>query len=325
MAFSSTSSTLKNDFRTDVLRGLRSDKKFLLAKYFYDAAGDILFQKIMHCPEYYPTDCELEILREQSATILSHCLTPNKQLDMVELGAGDAFKSIFLLKELERQEGDFQYFPIDISKHVIADLEQKIPLRVKNVQVKGFAGEYLEMLASIRQTSSDRNKLVLFLGSSLGNMNFEEGIQFLKEVKSYLRPGDFFLLGLDLVKTPEIILNAYNDATGYTKAFNLNLLTRINRELGGNFKLGQFAHFPIYETKTKACKSYLISLLDQEVKIDGEIFHFDEKEQIYMEISQKYDEEGILEMLKATGFQFVHNFFDTKKWFVDTLWKVAEN
>lgn len=309
-------------FRNDVFKGLEAPDKFLNAKYFYDAQGDFLFQKIMHAPEYYLTDCELEILREQSEAILRKSREDGENLDIVELGPGDAFKSVHLLKKLAQWQSSFAYFPIDISQHVTDSLREKLPRQVPNIQIQGMTGEYLQMLDKLKnRPETNRRKLVLFLGSSLGNMNYQEGLLFLKQLKAFLQPGDLLLMGLDLVKAPEIILNAYNDAAGFTKAFNLNLLSRINRELGGNFNLGQFSHFPVFERKTNACKSYLISLMQQEVTVAGRKFRFEERETIYMEISQKYDENAIKEMLDATGFSCVQHFYDRKKWFLDTLWR----
>lgn len=317
--------TLQNipvSFKEDVLFGLGAIRKHLQAKYFYDSRGDYLFQQIMHCPEYYLTDCELEILSQQTTGIIDTCSQQINSFDIVELGPGDAFKSIFLLKQLVRQQASFTYIPIDISAHVINTLAEKLPSDIKGIKVNGLTGEYLKMLAQTKENKcASKNKLVLFLGSSLGNMSFDEGIIFLKKLKAMLQPGDLLLMGLDLVKQPEIILEAYNDKAGYTKSFNLNLLSRINKELEGNFKLERFAHFPVFDIQSKACKSYLISLMKQEVTVAGRIFSFEEQETIFMEISQKYDSESIRQMLEQTGFSLVHNFYDTKNWFVDTLWK----
>lgn len=323
MQFSSENPSINTTFKNDVLQGLAAKPKFQNAKYFYDAHGDALFQKIMHCPEYYLTDCELEILKEQSEAILKKCMGSGEEhLDIVELGPGDAFKSIHLLRKLAKLQPSFSYFPIDISQNVIDNLSENIPKRVASIQMKGLVGEYMKMLDELKgNPETNGRKLVLFLGSSLGNMDFTEGLVFLKQLKAFLQPGDFLLMGLDLVKAPEIILNAYNDTGGLTKAFNLNLLTRINRELDGDFNISQFAHFPVFERSTNACKSYLISLIEQEVTVAGQKFRFEERETIYMEISQKYNDDNIHKMLEQTGFSLVQHFYDNKNWFVDTLWQ----
>lgn len=309
-------------FKQDVLTGLSASNKYLQAKYFYDTQGDYLFQKIMHCPEYYLTNCELEILSRQVNDILDICQKQIKEFDVVELGPGDAIKSIFLLEKLVQRQETLTYLPIDISNHIIQTLTKNISEKIKGTQVKGLPGEYLEMLAQIKEHHlPGRNKLVLFLGSSLGNMEFKEGITFLKKLRDMLYPGDLLLLGLDLAKAPEIILSAYNDKANITKEFNLNLLHRINRELNGNFNVERFSHFPIYDIQNNACKSYLISLMEQEVQIAGQSVSFLEKETIHMEISQKYDRNSIQKMLEQTGFALIHHFFDSKNWFVDTLWQ----
>lgn len=309
-------------FKKEVLAGLSLPQKRLYSKYFYNAEGDRLFQKIMHCPEYYLTNCELEILSQKSKDVLDACFEATPGLDLVELGPGDAYKSIYLLRELSKRQKELNYFPIDISSHVIDRLIATVPSQLPNCRVAGLPGEYLPMLQKVdAATSNKRTRLVLFLGSSLGNMGFDAGIIFLKEIRSMLNSGDLLLLGLDLVKEEELILNAYNDKSGFTKAFNLNLLTRINEELDGNFKLDTFSHFPVFEKRTKACKSYLISLTEQEVEVAGQKIAFGEKENILMEISQKYDLDGMNEMMLQSGFSLVQHFFDSKDWFVDTLWK----
>lgn len=322
MQFFSEDTQIITKFREDVLQGLRAPKKYLNSKYFYDTKGDLLFQKIMHCPEYYLTDCELEIFRNQSDEILKCAHKTTADFDLVELGPGDAFKSVFLLEKIAESQQNLNYIPIDISDHIIRNLKKVIPEKFGNISVEGLTGEYLPMLEKIkRNPSSGRNKLILFLGSSLGNMDFHAGITFLKNLKSMLFSGDLLLLGLDLVKKPELILNAYNDRGGFTKAFNLNLLERINRELDGDFNTRRFSHFPVFDVAAKSCKSFVISLMRQDVTVSGQLISFQEKETIFMEISQKYDSESIQEMAIQAGFSIIHHFYDSKKQFVDVLLK----
>lgn len=319
-AFKNSSSV--EHFREDTLNGLRARNKTLSAKYFYDAKGDVIFQKIMRCPEYYLTNCELEILSRQTTDILSLCRKNGNDIDLVELGPGDAFKSIYLLENLAGSSGELLYIPIDISSHVVTSLEKEIPEKIKNVRVKGMPGEYLEMLSLLKENNSRaKKKLILFLGSSMGNMDRQSTLLFLQNLRKLLHPGDLFLLGVDLIKDPEIILEAYNDRAGFTKEFNLNLLLRINKELQGNFHTGRFSHFPVYDTDMHACKSYLVSLMQQEVIVSGETFSFAERETIYMEMSQKYDLSTLEELARQAGFMVLHHFLDSKRWFVDSLWK----
>lgn len=313
---------MPNTFLDDVLRGLAAPAKHLSSKYFYDEVGDRLFQRIMRCPEYYLTDCELEILRTHPEAIVDRCLAPGTPLDIVELGPGDAFKSTFLLEALARRRSATTYIPIDISPHVVGELERTLPQRVPGLRVEGHVGEYLKMLGRTQDaTPAHHRRLVLFLGSSLGNMGLPESLAFLKELRQMLRPGDLLLLGLDLVKEPELILAAYNDAEGFTRAFNQNLLTRINRELGGDFRTGRFGHYPVYDVKAHTCKSYLVSLMRQEVHVAGHTFIFGEQETIHTEVSQKYDRATIRHLQEQSGFTLVQHFHDARGWFTDTLWQ----
>ncbi|WP_341835215.1 L-histidine N(alpha)-methyltransferase [Chitinophaga pollutisoli] len=313
-------SKARQAFLRDVLEGLQSQPKRLQSKYFYDAAGDALFQQIMHCPEYYLTRCEMEILETQSAAIVSAIRAVASQADLVELGAGDASKSIHLLREWMRAGIGNRYYPIDISGNIIRHLQDTLPEQIPGLDVQGLNGEYMEMLARSGQTPG-RARVVMFMGSSIGNFTPEEAMGFLSEVRRQLRPGDFLLIGFDLQKNPRLILDAYNDRQGFTRDFNLNLLTRINRELDADFQRHHFLHYPTYDPSTGACKSFLVSLRDQAVHIGGSIIRFRKDEPIYMEISQKYTPDGIREMASSCGFAPVKNFTDDKNWFVDALWQ----
>jgi len=311
-----------NHFRRDVIRGLSARQKYLEPKYFYDATGDRLFQQIMESPEYYLTNAELEILQRQSNAILGSCLQYQRRFDIVELGAGDASKSLFLLEQALQRGISDHYYPIDISGNVIGQLEQNIPGKLPGLSVKGFTGEYFHMLDGLARYSHGP-KLVLFLGATIGNMQPEEALHFCRELHTYLNEGDLLLIGFDLKKDPSVILDAYNDAAGITREFNLNLLRRINRELEGNFDLEKFRHYPVYDPGTGACKSYLISTEAQKVTLCGDTeISFDKDEAVYMEVSQKYDMRQIEQMARKSGFAPVQHFYDREKRFVDTLWTV---
>ena len=310
-------------FYKDVMNGLRSSPKCLDSKYFYDERGDKLFQQIMHCDEYYLTNCEMEILQTQSDTIASTIFNLEKNFDVVELGAGDCSKSIHLLKSIFKLDNSFTFFPVDISKHVIDIIEHNLPLQIDGLNIHGLNGEYIEMLKRSNEISS-RRKLVLFMGSNIGNMNNDESIAFLKEVRSCLNKGDCLLIGFDLKKDPQIILNAYNDKQGITKEFNLNLLRRINKDLDADFIVENFKHFPVYNPESGECKSYLVSTRKQRVFIgDTEFIDFDESETIDMEVSMKYSIKQINEMAKRSSFKTAEHFYDSKHWFVDALWQCA--
>lgn len=318
-----SSNATTETFYDDVIQGLKSTPKHLSSKYFYDAAGDKLFQELMDCPEYYPTNCELEIFSKKTAELARSIIANGDAFDLIELGAGDATKSSYLLKYLLEQQVDFTYLPIDISSNVINYLNVKLPLTLPGLKITGLNGEYFEMLKKAASLSK-RRKVVLFMGSNIGNMPVKEAAEFCKELRANLNPGDMVLIGFDLKKSPKTILAAYNDEGGITKRFNLNLLTRINRELGANFKVNQFDHYAMYDPETGACKSYLISLQDQLVNISGkENIRFIKDEYIYMEISQKFTIMQTDQMAANTGFRPVDRFFDNKKWFLDTIWMAA--
>jgi dimethylhistidine N-methyltransferase len=313
-----------NPFYEDVLKGLTANPKRLDSKYFYDAIGDQLFQDLMNCEEYYPTNCELDIFANQTSELAKAIMGDDKEaFDLIELGAGDAMKSSYLLKYLLDAGVDFTYLPIDISAHVIEELDANLSAKLPGLKFEGLNGEYFPMLKKAAALSSKR-KVVLFLGSNIGNMPVPEAEAFCALLKQHLAPGDKALIGFDLKKNPKTILAAYNDREGITKRFNLNLLHRINEELGADFKIEQFDHYPTYDPQTGACKSYLVSLADQMVHIadHNEAIHFQKDEYIFMEISQKFTVEQIRNMAANTGFEAVDYLFDSKHWFTDAIWQV---
>ncbi|HEY5390479.1 MAG TPA: L-histidine N(alpha)-methyltransferase [Hanamia sp.] len=307
-----------NQFLTEVLKGLQSEQKYLDSKYFYDKKGDELFQKIMSSEEYYLTNAEMEIFSTQQSGIADEVLKNSNQLDVIEFGPGDATKSVHLLKELADRKAIANYFPIDISKNIIGFLNETLPKKIPGVAIHGLAGEYFEMLSSVNKISSNK-KLVLFLGANIGNFKFNEMPHFLQKLRSSLSEGDMVLIGFDLKKNPRKILAAYNDSEGYTKEFNLNLLSRINKELKGNFAEGNFEHYAMYDPSSGACKSYLISLKNQRVTINGIEINFEKDEPVFMEISQKYSVKEINEFAQKTDFSNNADFFDSHHYFVDVI------
>ena len=310
-------------FYKEVMKGLQSSPKYLDSKYFYDEHGDDLFQQIMHSDEYYLTNCEMEILKTQSADIASTIFASDKNYDVIELGAGDCSKSVYLLRQILKRNKSVTFFPVDISKHVIDLIEEDLPKKVRDLNIHGLNGEYIEMLKEANKLSKKR-KLVLFMGSNIGNMNYQHSIAFCKELRSHLHAGDYLLIGFDLKKDPQIILSAYNDKKGITKEFNLNLLRRINKELNADFVTENFQHFPVYNPESGECKSYLVSKCKQQVSIgDTEIIDFEENETLDMEISSKYSIQQTDTIASLSGFEPIEYFYDEKQWFVDALWKCA--
>lgn len=311
----------KANFKTDVLDGLKTHPKKLSSKYFYDKEGDHLFQQIMKMPEYYLTDCELDIFKNKTQEIADTIHFDDTPFDLIELGAGDAMKSSYLLKYFVENNADFSYMPIDISGNILSILTEKLHKELPTLLIIPLEGEYFDMLDKATSISK-RRKVVLFLGSNIGNMDKEDGSHFCREINRKLNPGDIFLVGFDLKKNPHTILNAYNDATGITAAFNLNLLTRINRELGADFDVKQFQHYQTYDPVSGACRSFLISLVPQVVRIGNTSVQFEENEWIDMEISQKFSLEEIQNIAKESSFYTLNEIKDTKNWFVDAVWQV---
>lgn len=306
-------------FRSDVFEGLRSTPKKLHSKYFYDKIGDSLFQKIMAMPEYYLTNCEMDIFQNKTKDLAQIILETNNTFDLIELGAGDGTKSAFLLDYLLKQNASFNYMPIDISANILSVLEEKLEQKLPELNITSLEGDYFDMLEKAT-TLSSRRKVVLFLGSNIGNMEKQEALEFCRSLNKHLSPGDIVLMGFDLKKNPQIILDAYNDKAGITAAFNLNLLSRINNELGGNFNVEKFNHYESYNPLSGACRSYLISLEKQVVKIGEEFFHFEKDEVISMELSQKYSLEECESLAEASGFVPLKNIMDSKAWFTDMAW-----
>ncbi|MEO8765698.1 MAG: L-histidine N(alpha)-methyltransferase [Ginsengibacter sp.] len=310
-----------NQFLQDVLKGLQSTPKYLQSKYFYDKKGDELFQEIMHCGDYYLTNCEMEIFATQTVQLADIIIDQHRSFDVVELGPGDAIKSVYLLKELVNKNAISTYFPVDISNNIIDLLHKRLPEQLPALNIHGLNGEYLAMLSSAKQIS-DKIKLVLFLGSNIGNLSMDDAPLFCKELRSQLSEGDMVLIGIDLVKNPKQILAAYNDSNGFTREFNLNLLTRINKELNADFVIEAFEHFPTYDPFTGACRSFLVSVEDQQVRIgNNTVISFAKDETIFMEISQKYTIAQTDKIAGQSGFSPVAHFYDKKKWFTDVIWK----
>ena len=324
MLSASLSNDIKIDmtFAQDVQLGLSSHPKKLSSKYFYDQIGDELFQAIMHMQEYYLTNSEYSIFKNQKEDILE--AIGSEAFELIELGAGDGFKTKILLGHFLEQKVPFVFRPVDISKNVLDVLQKDLEEQWPDLSVRPLHGDYFKMMEKLHSEHGHR-KVVLFLGANIGNYTIDEAKDFLTHLRSELDPGDLLLIGFDLKKDPEIILNAYNDPAGITAAFNLNLLTRINRELGANFNLDHFRHWETYDPLSGDTKSYIVSKKRQEVYIEAleQSFEFEAWEAIDVELSKKYSTTEIESLAKATGFEPVQHFYDERCYFVDSLWQVG--
>ena len=309
-------------FAQDVMLGLNSTPKTLPSKYFYDAKGDKLFQQIMALPEYYLTRKEYEILEGQHEQILKSILKIGKPFNLIELGAGDGLKTKILLRFLVNNEIDFIYYPVDFSGSVLEELEQSLAEEMPNLEVNPIQSTYRESLKN-QEWENGRPNLMLFLGANLGNFGVEEAKNIIDHLRVGTRKGDQVLLGFDLKKNPNIILDAYNDEQGVTREFNMNLLDRINRELDADFDRNSFVHWPTYDPVSGECRSYLVSLKSQAVSIGAlnQTFEFEAFESIFTEISKKYSLSEISHLASLGGFEVNQNFLDSDGYFADVLWE----
>jgi|AntRauTorckE5430_2_1112549.scaffolds.fasta_scaffold02256_3 dimethylhistidine N-methyltransferase len=307
-------------FARDVLHDLSQTPKQLSSMYFYDERGDQLFQDIMHMPEYYLMNCELDIFEQQKAEILE--AIGLERFHLLELGAGDGYKTRVLLRYFTEQAVDFEYQPVDISPNVLQKLEQQLLEELPGLKVHSLPGDYFKVLHEVKETDATP-KVVLFLGANIGNYPKDRAVGFLRHLRDELNVGDKLLVGFDLKKDPSVILNAYDDPQGITAAFNLNLLERMNRELGANFNVQDFRHWESYDPVTGATRSFIVSKKAQHVFIKAlnQSFHFDAWEAIRVELSQKYSLPEINALAAEAGFVVEKHFVDERGYFMDSLWR----
>lgn len=309
-------------FAEDVLRGLSETPKSLSSKYFYDDEGSRLFQEIMKLPEYYLTGCEEEIFSTQTDAIYRSFANGDNAFDLIELGAGDGTKTAVLVDHFLNQNADISYSPIDISEEALDALTEKFNAEFPDLAMKTLNGDYFRILESLKN-GDGRRKVLLFLGSNIGNFSRAQALDFFRQLRAVMNANDLLFIGFDLQKDPHVIVQAYDDAAGVTAAFNLNLLRRINRELGANFDIDKFTHYAIYRPVECSARSFLVSRERQTVHIEAlkRDFEFDQWEAVFMEISQKYSLKMIADMAAESGFEIKQNFFDSKNYYCDSLWQ----
>ncbi len=319
MTISNTSES--EQFAASVLEGLSADPKWLSSRYFYDDEGSRLFMEIMKLPEYYLTRAELEIFTDGSTKIYDAFADGKGSFDLVELGAGDGTKTAVLIEEFLKHSPDMRYSAIDISQEACDALSQKFRGKFPELNIEMLAGDYFKTLDSLSGTN--RRKVILFLGSNIGNFRHADSVKFFRSLRDVMKPDDMLFVGFDLQKDPRVIVNAYDDPKGVTAAFNLNLLTRINRELGGHFNIDDFSHYAVYRPIEGAARSFLMSRKKQTVRIDAfeRSFDFGAWEPIFMEISQKYNYDMIAELASESGFDIAETFYDSRRYYCDSLWK----
>jgi dimethylhistidine N-methyltransferase len=287
-----TSTAFANDF----LAALASQPRSIAPKYFYDAAGSKLFDQICELPEYYPTRTEVGILTSRAAEIATH-IGPNA--DLVEFGAGSLTKVRLLLDAMQTPA---RYVPIDISgehlNQAAADLRSAYP----KLRVEPVVADYGQPFSVPAAPLGSGQRVGFFPGSTIGNYTPSEAVEFFKMAAGVLR-GGALLVGADLIKEPSVLHAAYSDAQGITAAFNLNLLTRANRELGADFDVAQFAHSAFYNAPLQRIEMHLMSRVQQQVTLCGQSFSFAEGETLHTENSYKFTIDGLRTLAVKAGFQ----------------------
>jgi len=306
------------DLAGDVRAGLvRSGQKELPSKYLYDEIGSVLFEVISVLPEYGLTRADERLLRRHAGDVVSRL---NSHVLVAELGSGSGKKTRWLLEALARRQYT-TYCPIEISPTALARCESELG-QIECLSIVGFERPYLDgLLAAAARRGANDHLLVLFLGSTIGNFDRDAAERFLTEVRRILFPGDALLLGTDLEKPLPQLLAAYDDPIGVTAAFNLNLLARINRELGANFDLASFRHEARYDTAYRRVEMHLRSTRDQKVTIPASrcTVPFLKDETIWTESSHKYRAEEISTMAQRNGFRCDFQWIDTEWPFAESL------
>lgn len=303
----------------DVRQGLSAASKRLPAKLFYDAEGSRLFDEITRTPEYYPTRTERAILQANAAEIVRQA---GDNLDLVELGAGNASKTSILVEALSRRQLRVEYHPVDVSATALQEAVSSMHGRFHNLSIQPIVADYSNDLPELQLLQEQ--KLVLFIGSTIGNFEPDEAVQFLQRVRHSLNPGDALLLGLDLTKNADILHAAYNDAQFVTARFNKNVLVRINRELGGHFDADAFQHVAFWNPAMSRIEMHLESRFEQKIWVRDldRVFHFAAGERIHTENSYKFTSETTSRLVHASGFRMERCWTDPEKWFRVVLARV---
>ncbi|WP_373063580.1 L-histidine N(alpha)-methyltransferase [Gemmatimonas sp.] len=291
-----------------VLRGLTSDVKTLLPSLFYDTAGAALFEQICELPEYYPTRTELSILAEHSAALAA---AAGESVALIEYGSGAGIKVRLLLDHLERPVA---YVPVDVSQAQLLRVAEERAMQYPGLQVLPVCADYTQPL-SLPKLSPAARRVAFFPGSTIGNFHPTEAAAFLHRVRHTVGPQGGMILGVDRRKDPQVLHDAYNDAAGVTAAFNLNLLTRLNRTLGATFDLGTFRHVAFFNDAASRIEMHLESTIAQQVRVADVDITFEAGETIHTECSYKYDEPRLEALAEAGGFRIATLYTDARDWF----------
>lgn len=306
-------------YAEEVAEGLLSQPKTLPCKLFYNAAGSALFEEITELPEYYLTRTELAILRDRADDMARAVGTG---VTVIELGAGTATKTGTFLEALTRRQMRVEYVPVDISPAALREARERVQSQLRSASVRPVVADFSAGFGFLREIPG--KKLVLYLGSSIGNFNPDAAVQMLSQIRRELQDGDALLLGTDLVKNASILVPAYDDSQGVTERFNKNILCRLNRELGANVDLDSFRHVATWNKKLSRMEIYLESLRPQTINLGllNLRITMAEDERIHTENSYKYTMPMVRAMLNPAGFALERSWFDQRKWFALHLARV---
>ena len=296
----------------DVIQGLSQVQKTLPCRYFYDDRGSALFEQITDLPEYYPTRTEQAIIERYALEIAQFTGT----CELVELGSGSSRKTRLLLEAYNQLHQQLYYCPIDVSAGILETTALALLHQYPTLNLCGLAGTYEQALAQLPPTALE-NRMLIFLGSTLGNLTDQACSMFLTQVQQALQPGEFFLLGVDLQKPIAIIEAAYNDAQGVTAAFNLNILRHLNARFQGNFELEQFAHVAFYNPVQQQIEMHLRSLTTQTIRLKTLNYQvtLQAGETIHTEISRKFNLLTLVDQLTVQMLQPLRVWTDPERWF----------
>lgn len=310
-----TVSTITGGFEHDLLTALRKRPRTIAPKYFYDAQGSALFDRICDLPEYYPTRTELGILREHAGEI-ADLMGPHAEL--IEFGAGSLQKVRILL---DAMDSPGRYLPIDISSEHLSQSASVLQHEYPWLDVQPVVGDYTQHIALPAPRSPYARRIGFFPGSTIGNCSPQEALSFLQGAARLLR-GGALILGADLIKDPAVLHAAYNDAQGVTAQFNLNLLARANRELGANFDLAGFSHSAFYNAPHQRVEMHLLSQRAQQIDVRGRQFSIEEGETLHTENSHKFTLDGLRQLATRAGFAPGKVWTDPSNWF-SVMWLQA--
>lgn len=309
LAISQPAISGNQEFLADVLAGLSKNPRTLPCKYFYDARGSDLFQKICELPEYYLTRTELEILNRYAGE-MADALGPG--IELIGLGTGAGTKTRILLEKLH---APIAYVPVDISKEQLARSTKSFRKLFPTLEILPVCADYLELVKLPAPSRKPARKVVYFPGSTIGNFETAPARQFLRRIARYVGRGGGLLIGVDLEKDRRVLEDAYNDSAGVTAQFNLNLLVRANRDLGADFNPKNWRHQAIYNSAEGRIEIYLVSQVNQTVRIAGRRFDFQAGEKISTEYSYKHTLEGFTKLAAAAGFEFGRMWTDDARLF----------